>query len=49
MKKTSVPYGRNVSAGTYICDDCSYEYSNQSKKSLPSCPRFKLFPHTKMS
>ena len=49
MKKTSVPYGSDVSAGTYICDDCGYKYSNQSKKSLPPCPRFKLFPHTKMS
>ncbi|WJM80795.1 hypothetical protein [Pectobacterium brasiliense] len=39
MKKTEpVSYGSDVSAGTYICADCGYEYSNQSKKSLPPCP-----------
>ncbi|MDR2901210.1 MAG: hypothetical protein LBV20_06790 [Treponema sp.] len=49
MKKTNVPYGSDVSAGTYICDDCGHKYSNQSKKSLPPCPNSKLIPHTNNS
>lgn len=35
MKKSGVPYVSDVSSGTYICDDCGYVYSNQSKTSLP--------------
>lgn len=35
-----VPYGSDVSAGTYKCADCGYIYSNQSKTSLPPCPKF---------
>ncbi len=46
MKKTNVPYGSDVSAGTYKCDDCGYIYSNQSKKSLPPCPRHDYVPHS---
>ena len=38
MKKNCVPYGSDVSAGTYKCADCGYIYSNQSKTSLPPCP-----------
>ena len=49
MKKDDVPYGSDASAGTYICNDCGYEYSNQSKKSLPPCPNFRSFPHIKKS
>ncbi|OKP02019.1 hypothetical protein [Xenorhabdus eapokensis] len=45
MKKTKVPYGSDVSAGTYTCSDCGYKYSNQSKTSLPPCPNFKNKPH----
>lgn len=45
MKKLFVPYGSDVSAGTYRCADCGYEYSNQSKKSLPPCPRHEDEPH----
>lgn len=40
MKKKFVPYGSDVSAGTYRCDDCGYEYSNQSKTSLPPCTNY---------
>ena len=49
MKKTGVPYGSDVSAGTYICDDCGYKYSNQSKTSLPPCPHYSPKTHTKKS
>lgn len=45
MKKKNVPYGSDVSAGTYICSDCGYEYSNQSKTSLPPCPKRKETLH----
>jgi hypothetical protein len=47
MKKKCVPYGSDVSAGTYTCADCGYTYSNQSKTSLPPCPRLKKYPHPK--
>lgn len=49
MKKSGVPYGSDVSAGTYTCDDCGYKYSNQSKTSLPPCPKSKSSPHKKNS
>ncbi len=42
-----VPYGSDVSAGTYKCADCGYIYSNQSKTSLPPCPNFNKKPHPK--
>lgn len=45
MIKKFVPYGSDVSAGTYKCDDCGYKYSNQSKTSLPPCPNLKTKPH----
>ncbi|MCY1401839.1 hypothetical protein D9M71_169640 [compost metagenome] len=43
--KDHVAYGSDVSAGTYTCVDCGHEYSNQSKKSLPPCPKFKKETH----
>lgn len=49
MKKTNVPYGSDVSAGTYICDDCGHKYSNQSKTSLPPCPNYDKKTHPKKS
>lgn len=39
MQKDAVPYGSDVSAGTYECCDCGHRYSNQSKTSLPPCPK----------
>lgn len=45
MIKRFVPYGSDVSAGTYKCDDCGYKYSNKSKTSLPPCPKLKITPH----
>ncbi|MDR2307529.1 MAG: hypothetical protein LBE53_10085 [Paucimonas sp.] len=47
MKKDEVPYGSDVSAGSYACADCGYKYSNQSKKSLPPCPAFDANSHPK--
>lgn len=45
VQKRSVPYGSDVSAGTYKCADCGYIYSNQSKTSLPPCPQIKSLIH----
>jgi len=47
VQKRCVPYGSDVSAGTYRCADCGYEYSNQSKSSLPPCPRRTVTLHGK--
>ena len=46
-KKDCVPYGSDVSAGTYECADCGYIYSNQSKTSLQPCPKFTKDSHPK--
>ncbi|XKM14165.1 hypothetical protein RCS94_03080 [Orbaceae bacterium ac157xtp] len=47
MVKKLVPYGSDVSAGTYECADCGYKYSNQSKRSLPPCPNHEKTKHVK--
>ncbi|MCG3734753.1 hypothetical protein [Vibrio cincinnatiensis] len=44
-QKKQVPYGSDVSAGTYACSDCGYKYSNQSKTSLPPCPKYTVLTH----
>ncbi|MDH5231559.1 MAG: hypothetical protein OEY38_15975 [Gammaproteobacteria bacterium] len=44
-KKDCVPYGSDVSAGTYECADCGHIYSNQSKTSMPPCPEHGKSPH----
>ena len=44
-EKNCVPYGSDASAGTYRCVDCGYEYSNESKTSLPPCPKLDDAPH----
>lgn len=49
MIKTGVPYGSDVSVGKYRCDDCGYIYTNQSKTSLPPCPRINQIPHYRHS
>jgi len=33
-----VPAGSDVSAGTYVCTNCSRELEIGSTKSLPPCP-----------
>ena len=45
--KECVPYGSDVSAGTYKCVDCGHKYSNQSKASLPPCPNYEQATHPK--
>jgi len=45
MQKDHVPYGSDVSAGTYECADCGRQYSNQSKTSLPPCPDYQPSTH----
>jgi hypothetical protein len=47
MKKECVPYGSDVSAGSFKCADCGKEISMGSKTSLPPCPHSKTTPHTK--
>ena len=47
QKKDCVPYGSDVSSGTYECVDCGHKYSNQSKTSLPPCPNLNDTPHKK--
>ncbi len=46
-QKNCVPYGSDVSAGTYQCADCGRQYSNQSKTSLPPCPEYSPTNHIK--
>jgi len=46
VQKKCVPYGSDVSAGTYECADCGHEYSNQSKTSLPPCPHWNKTTHS---
>ena len=45
VKKENVPYGSDVSAGTYECVDCGHRYSNRSKSSLPPCPNVQKSNH----
>ena len=47
MQKNYVPYGSDVSAGTFECVDCGHQYSNQAKTSIPPCPRYKKSTHTR--
>ena len=47
VQKAFVPYGSDVSAGTYSCADCGRIYSNQSKTSMPPCPNYDAKTHTK--
>ncbi len=45
--KDYVPYGSDVSSGTYRCVDCGYEISHESISSLPPCPNTENSPHPK--
>ena len=45
MQKDSVPYGSDISAGTYACVDCGREYSGPSQSSMPPCPDFTEASH----
>lgn len=37
VQKQCIPYGSDVSAGTFKCADCGYEITVSSVKSLPPC------------
>ncbi|MGF6111107.1 hypothetical protein HKK52_21525 [Pseudomonas sp. ADAK2] len=45
MQKDYVPYGSDVSPGTYECVDCGHQYSNQAKTSMPPCPQLRKTAH----
>jgi hypothetical protein len=45
MQKNYVPYGSDVSPGTYECVDCGHQYSNQAKSSMPPCPQLRKTAH----
>lgn len=47
VQKRCVSYGSDVSAGTYEYEDCGHRYSNQSKTSLPLCPKHNPSTHSK--
>lgn len=47
MQKTCVPYGSDVSAGTFKCADCGKVISMGSKTSLPPCSNFTATTHPK--
>ncbi|KII34532.1 MULTISPECIES: hypothetical protein [Pseudomonas] len=47
MQKNYVPYGSDVSSGTFECVDCGHQYSNQAKTSIPPCPQFQNSTHTR--
>lgn len=47
VQKKCVPYGSDVSAGTFKCADCGHTISTQSVTSLPPCPRIRKYPHDK--
>ncbi|MEX5683946.1 MULTISPECIES: hypothetical protein [Pseudomonas] len=47
MQKEYVPYGSDVSAGTFECVDCGHKYSNQAKTSIPPCPQHQKSTHTR--
>ena len=40
-----IPYGSDVSAGTYRCVDCGYKIEVQSVDSLPPCPNMSVDNH----
>jgi hypothetical protein len=40
MQKDYVPYGSDISSGTYACVDCGRKYSGTSKTSMPPCTDF---------
>ena len=47
MNKNCIPYGSDVSAGKFKCQDCGKVISMGSRSSLPPCPNSKIIPHSK--
>lgn len=44
-QKDCVPYGSDVSAGSFECRDCGYVLKTPSVQSLPPCPEFDAATH----
>ena len=42
----AIPYGSDVSAGTFECIDCGERISIRSSSSLPPCPKSDETTHT---
>lgn len=47
--KDSIPYGSDVSAGTFECVDCGYRLDMSSEDSLPPCPQHEQQPHSQQA
>lgn len=45
VQKAAIPYGSDVSAGSFECVDCGYRLDMQSAQSLPPCPKHDDKPH----
>ena len=45
MQKDYVPYGSDISAGSYACLDCGREYSGPYQTSMPPCPDYTGVSH----
>ena len=41
-----IPYGSDVSSGTYRCADCGFELKTESVSSLPPCPNHSKQAHS---
>lgn len=42
-----IPYGSDVSAGSFECLDCGYRIDINSTESLPPCPKFDATAHSR--
>lgn len=47
MDKNCIPYGSDVSGGRFKCNDCGKIITMPSADSLPPCPNYNKFTHTK--
>jgi len=47
MQKKCVPYGSDVSAGSFQCADCEEIIQTSSRTSLPPCPKIRKKLHIK--
>ena len=47
MDKNCIPYGSDVSAGTFECQDCGDVITMASRSSLPPCSNYSSLTHIK--
>lgn len=47
MDKNCIPYGSDVSGGTFKCQDCGNEITMASASSLPPCSNYTPSTHKK--